>query len=334
MKFCGSCGQQIKAEKQICGYCGANQTQEVQESPITIEPKVELKPRKGSTGLVVLLVLLSLATGVLTPQVISRLDRPVATPTPTSSDVFIPENVALKVAAPKVGDCWNSTDFKAVKEEDFYVHGNKISCEKYHDSVTFHIGSLPQNTHLNYDGASTLSGYPSNSGAVSSIQQICSEAFANTFSSATTRLRWLYFIPDPFAWAAGARWVRCDAYATKWGSKVGEEIGAAVLSGYEATLTNFEENAYQICLNVGASGVPYANDSRYADCSDAWDFRLVAEQDISSRGPDYPGANQVSLESQTFCEQSSPGSLAYYPTESGWASGNTFIRCWEQAGAN
>jgi hypothetical protein len=294
--------------------------------------QVEVPSRKPSMRvLVIAMAVMCVVAASAVPILVSKLstNSTVQIPVPDSTSTFKPVGYEVDTAAPSVNDCWKSIDFQLLRSEDYYRSGKEIDCKKNHDSITFHVGSLPQATELNYGDAYSLSGYPSNREAKDQAISICRDAFSSEFGSTTSRLGLMFFIPDPYAWAAGARWVRCDVYEVELGSAVGSEVAALVTSDLEATRNHFYNNDYQICLTVGASQVPFDEDSIYADCGGYYDFKLVAEQDMSSYGSEYPGQMVVDTESQRFCAAAGSNLRGYYPTESGWAQGNTFIRCWQ-----
>lgn len=296
------------------------------QEPILIEKSKALRNLFIAVAGLVVIAIVSVALIVLKLNP-SASAQPL--PRPSSSSGFVAENVKLNLAAPKTGDCWASEDFSAVYVADSYGPGKQVGCSKKHDSVTYFIGNLPSDSHLNYDGSgSSLSGYPSNAPVRDQILSACREAYSQRFSTALSRLKIMWFIPDAYAWAAGARWMRCDVFAAKWGSEVNHEVAAFVTSDLEEIDQHYRANDYQICLTVGNSGIPLDAGSKYTDCSGNWDFQLAAEKDLSSYGTSYPGVDVISSESQKYCASVGPQLSGYYPTESGWANGDTFIRCW------
>jgi hypothetical protein len=140
----------------------------------------------------------------------------------------------------------------------------------------------------------------------------------------------MWFIPDPFSWAAGARWLRCDVFAAKWGSHVGAEVGALVNSDLTEIENHYLDNDYQICVRTGNSGHPEGSDATYVDCNGVWDLRLLAQLDLTGElGDSYPGTDAIQQSSYIFCNNLDVDTSYYYPTESGWADGNTSVKCWE-----
>ena len=241
---------------------------------------------------------------------------------------YKPVNAALNVESPTIGDCWMSTSFPEVYESSYYEAGQKVPCSSSHDSVTFHVEALPADMHMFYEPGATFGHTAGTYDEVDLIQDKCGEALIQTFSSSKTRLNWMWFLPDPFAWAAGARWLRCDVFVSKVGSLVGTEGAEVIYYGIDALQSRHANNDFQLCVNLGDSGNPLAGDARYADCDGSWDQMLIAEKDLAADYSDgYPGESTVTSEANQFCSDAESDTYSY-PNESGWEDGTSMIRCW------
>lgn len=274
---------------------------------------------------------LSLALGIIGAFVIAN-NSSNSKPSPAAADPnanFKSANLQLNTTAPRVGSCWDSKDWEATYSADYYIQGNSVDCSKSHDSITFQLGQLPNNAHFYFFDPMSLSSSDTGRALKEDAIQICRSAFESEFGTSQTRLGWAFFLPDPFAWAAGARWVRCDVWTIKWNSTVGKPIAAQVESDLEETRQHYANNDYQICLATDA-GNPFDYDARYADCSGEWDFKLAAEQSLSGKyGEIYPGEFVVTQDATNFCSSYGEGLAVYHPTESGWSGGTRSVTCWE-----
>jgi hypothetical protein len=285
--------------------------------------------KKSKSIRVIAIAGLALVTVVTTTLVTlsSQKHEPKSTKAPVS---YVSVGNTLNVASPAVGDCWRSQNFADDYASPYYVSGTKVACANQHDSVTFFVESLPASTHFYYEPGTSFGHTPSTSDALEMVQSKCSAAYKSQFSDNKTRLTWMWFIPDPFSWAAGARWLRCDVFAAKWGSHVGAEVGALVNSDLTEIENHYLDNDYQICVRTGNSGHPEGSDATYVDCNGVWDLRLLAQLDLTGElGDSYPGTDAIQQSSYNFCNTLDVDTTYYYPTESGWADGNTSVKCWE-----
>lgn len=329
---CGVCGSEISEESGACTICASTSPSTPLDSD---HSELGMKSKRlGWYRLAAFASILSMAVvAVVTVPMLLNLrgaseTEPVSSPTSTVPSDFAPAGAKLATQSPTPGDCWQSSKFENLLREDFYESGVKVPCTKRHDTVTFFVGNVSVDTRLNYESNGDLSGYQSNDLAHKSIAAVCQDAFENEFSTTSTRLNWLYFIPDPFAWAAGARWVRCDVYASNWGSTVGQPVAAKVLSDLDQIRAHFQANDYQICIQLGGSGIPLEYDSTFVDCAGSWDMKLISQQPLSGNGSEYPGIESVSAEAKQICDSFGQGLESFYPTKSGWDNGNTHVSCW------
>ena len=246
----------------------------------------------------------------------------------TESLKYSSVNAELRMESPSIGDCWRSENFFEVYESSYYQPGKKVSCSKPHDSVTFHVEALPSDMHMHYEPGTTFGHTAGTHDDIDLVRAKCRESLGQTFSASKTRLSWMWFLPDPFAWAAGARWLRCDVFINKVGSKVGTELGALNSFDLDVLQNLYSNNKFQLCVTLGPSGNPLGDDASYADCGGSWDQKLIAEKDIGDDYPDgYPGESTVTSIASQFCTENESDTY-WYPNESGWGDGMYTIRCW------
>jgi len=274
-----------------------------------------------------------LALAILIPIVMNGSNRASTSSRDLAAVHYKSVNAKVQVSSPSEGDCWRSNDFQADYKASYYISGKNVPCNQLHDSVTFSVQALPANTHMTYQPGLELTGFPSSRVVLDEVTKNCKQAFQSRYSTDASRLSWMWFLPDPFAWAAGARWLRCDVFTIKWGSHIGSESGALVSSSLAEIDQHFAAHDYEICMKTGSSGSPFASDATYANCNGGWDMKLIAQENLTPMfGATYPGESQVQNEAAYFCGGQTPNPIPdyYYPNEYGWSTGTTSVTCWER----
>lgn len=237
-------------------------------------------------------------------------------------------NFGLEMESPSVGDCWKSDNFTEVYESSYYDSGKKVSCTNIHDSITFNVESLPNDMHMLYEPGGTFGHTAGTYDDLDLVQGKCRDAFNQTFSTEKTRVSWMWFLPDPFAWAAGARWLRCDVFINKVGNKVGSQLGEVTKYDLDTVQNLYVNDEFKLCVNLGVSQNPLGDDASYADCDGTWEQKLVAEKDLEADFTNgYPGLETVTSLAIQFCTENQADTY-WYPNESGWDDGMSTIRCW------
>ena len=112
------------------------------------------------------------------------------------SITFIGANAAI--VSPKAGQCYN---YKWSDVSAPYAIKTPVSCTATHTAETYRVGKWPSDT------------------APESMDDQSAWDMANSIcqpwiGTSKTFNYWAWYTPNPTQWAAGQRWIRCDAMKT------------------------------------------------------------------------------------------------------------------------
>jgi len=223
-------------------------------------------------------------------------------------------------AAPALGACRSLTPAD-VKHPSNATE--TVPCTESHTAQTFAVGPIPADlTDAAYDDR-RLGEF---------AYTTCSLAFEKFLGAdeslvMRTILSWAWFRPSEKAWAAGARWYRCDVVGGGESSK--EYVGLPTTAkGILAP----RPDRWMIC----ADG-PTVTDSEKVACTEPHSWRAVTTIKLGEPGDPYPGDEAVQDRTSKFCSES-VGAWLSYPVnydfgytwfhEGEWAAGNRRSVCW------
>ncbi|MFM9918664.1 septum formation family protein [Lacisediminihabitans sp. H27-G8] len=278
----------------------------------------------------------------------SRILRVVAAglliPGLLSGCAFLPlvNTVAEKVngssVLPSVGDCWH-TDFTTIDSDYTWTSGHPVDCATDHQSYTYAVPVLAKSLPRTLVDDST--------GSVrddidSAAFESCDAASAHFLPSSTlqeSRLEPGYFLPSEAAWAAGARWVRCDFAIIAYGSSFSDPR----LEKLPAKISEFVRDAesrpeiFALCVNTTEStdsSDPFSSDSAtYADCAKDPQWREASEDALpGDDGAPFPSEKVRNAFDQAHCGDPADAAgvvwVTYEPTADTWKSGDRIVECW------
>ncbi len=228
---------------------------------------------------------------------------------------------AGSTAAPDLGAC------RMLSPDDVAQPSNSTSpvpCTKAHTAQTFAVGSMSAEfADASYDD-SDVAAY---------AYRACSEKFihftgADESLAMRTILSWAWFRPSTAAWAAGARWYRCDVIGG--GDQTRRYVDLPTTT--KGLLLGRPSDRWMVCAQ-GAT----VSGSVKVPCAAKHDWRAVTTIVLGGSNDAYPGDQLVQTRTRAFCSKS-VGAWLDYPVDydfgyswfhrSEWDAGNRRSVCW------
>ena len=204
-----------------------------------------------------------------------------------------------------------------------------VPCAEPHDSETYAVGALPAGlAKVAYDDPAIDTW----------AYGTCADAFPDylgTDQSTAMRslLTWVWFRPSEAAWAAGARWYRCDVL----GGSAAQHDYVDLPTTTKDLLRGRSAEAWMAC----ARGRTVASGTT-VPCSMPHDWRAATTIKLGEAGDRYPGDATVRATTRSYCSESIDAWLGY-PTSYGygytwfgereWDAGNRRSVCWARTSA-
>lgn len=224
-------------------------------------------------------------------------------------------------AAPDVGAC------RMLALSDVAQPSNAtqpVPCTQAHTAQTYAVGSLPQQfAQASYDDTD-VAAY---------AFRTCTKRFihftgADESLAMRTILSWAWFRPSTAAWAAGARWYRCDVIGG--GDQTSHYVDLPTKT--KGLLLGRPSDAWMVCAQ-GAT----VSGSVKLPCTQKHDWRAVTTIVLGGNADPYPGDQLVQVRTRAFCSKS-VGAWLDYPVDydfgyswfhqSEWDAGNRRSVCW------
>ncbi len=199
-----------------------------------------------------------------------------------------------------------------------------VPCGNRHTAQTFFVGELPEDLR---------DVEPDDPALETHVYGECASSFAkflNGDESAVMRsvVSWEWFRPGDAAWAAGARWFRCDVIGG------GEQLTPyrALPKNAKGLLEGLPPDQWMVC----ASGRTVKAGAK-VPCSEPHNWRAVTTIKVGEAGESYPGDAAVEEITSDFCSDSVGAWLGYPASydfgytffgEQEWAAGNRRSVCW------
>lgn len=225
----------------------------------------------------------------------------------------------VSIATPETGVCRMLTAHDVDQASN---DSHPVACSEPHDAETFLVGTVPARFHAPDDPALDTWVYAA-----------CAKSFPGylgTDDSTAMRslLSWIWFRPTTEAWAAGARWYRCDVLG-----------GAATQNHYvdlptttKGLLRGRGDDQWMACVkgrsvSAGAT-VP---------CTTKHDWRAVTTIKLGEPDQKYPGDAAVKAKTKSYCSDSVNAWLGYpadfdfaytWFGQREWTAGNRHSVCW------
>jgi hypothetical protein len=221
---------------------------------------------------------------------------------------------------PPVGACRNlgAGDLAAPSN-----HDRTVPCSNPHDAETYAVGPLP--------GRFADASYDDTDVSDWAYQRCLDRLEAHVGTDESTLMRsiltWVWFRPSPAAWAAGARWYRCDAVGGRAPSYV--DLPTSTLNLLRGK--NLSDQ-WMVCANGASVGT-----ARKIPCSQPHDWRAVTTIKLGEPADSYPGDAAVLATTRQYCQGSVKAYLGYpssfqygytYFGQDQWRAGNRRSVCW------
>ena len=241
--------------------------------------------------------------------------------TPAESDPEEPREEPVSVAAPANGACRVLEPADVAKVSD---QTETVPCGKPHTAETFAIGQFRgELADAEYDDQE-LGAH---------VYEDCSRSYmkftgADPSLALRTVLSWAWFRPSEEAWAAGARWYRCDVVG---GTEKSAEL-VELPKTAEGVLLGIPGDRWMACVKgASVSAVPPV------PCTEPHDWRAVTSIVVGGEKDKYPGDRLVGVLSRDYCS-ASVGAWMHYPIDyeyaytwfhrAEWETGNRRSICW------
>lgn len=223
-------------------------------------------------------------------------------------------------AAPSIGECYNYP----IAVRDAVSSGVAgVACTDPHTAETYWTGSLKPSF-----------GPPSKAtpGARLAAATACDTKALNTYLAMPDRTlpsRWLSFalFPTDAQWAAGERWVRCDA-VLKTGLK---------LTDLTTRATDFVTASGVDYFNFCTPTQPNARNTESYPCTNPKkNWIMVQARDLGGPGTKFPSISKVEKRTRALCSKlgkrynggsNFPSWWGIWPTERGWKEGRREAQC-------
>jgi len=255
-----------------------------------------------------------------------KLTEQPATPTATSTPTSRPDPVAPR---PRIGDCrrlqWSDTRLEVTEAGSL-----RTGCGSPHTAETVATGRLDASTGLN------PASDPDR--LVSAVSRECRSAVVDWLGDGEdtyelSMFAYVVAVPTTRDLAAGARWWRCDLYAT----------------ASEGRLTRLPVTTRRVLAADGggqwATCVrgPLGQDQDQVVCRKRHDWRAISAHRLGTADQRFPGRGQVLDEVRTACRDDV---TAYVddplegfdygwlrPTDAAWRGGQRFALCFARTAA-
>jgi hypothetical protein len=233
-------------------------------------------------------------------------------------------------AAPKVGDCWNSTRGHLVGVS--FGDDAAVACNQKHNAVTYRIGTLPSGltyAKIVYD---RLSG-------IKVVTDTCNNERASRYLGhgdlrPPLRLDNVFFAPSRQQWAAGARWFRCDLGFPDIISDSTKRLDWQPLPADLRAAVDKDDGPFVACSNGSVKRGPFQANSTTGKCGRGMHWLHTSFLDIAKRPREgYPGNKVVRRRAWDACD-SRLHRWADWPERSAWNKGDTRANCWVEWSAS
>jgi hypothetical protein len=243
-------------------------------------------------------------------------------------------------AAPKVGQCWQTSNANAVDWVDWQGSAAR-KCSGAHDLYTYEVGKISGVTASSW--STSANPLQPTADVQNKAEQACN------LKVLIPQLKWneelvqgYFFIPSKSQWASGARWVRCDVGVLAYGTTLVDEQ-LITLPAHISTLVSevtAQPLRFDYCINspVPADGAgPLANNdfNRVGDCRHNPEWMLAGRGTLPEKtGSPFPTGAQANADSQKICARFETGLnktwIAYLPPETSNATVGTDreVTCW------
>ena len=239
--------------------------------------------------------------------VTTALSTIVAMPTPSS-------------AAPAVGGCY---EYPISTIDKVASAAPVIGCESPHTAETWYLGAL-----------NGTFGVPSKSSHASRLLagSPCTITAMNAYLGLPdrrlpSRYRNAVLFPTDAQWAAGERWVRCDAVLQS-GLQLQQTTGGAA-----AFVAAADPNSLNFCT----PSTPSARNTAAVQCTKPKrNWIKVLDKELGGPNSQFPGTNSVLRRSAVICQKIAeqydgkvpyPGWWRINPTQHGWNLGKRSVQC-------
>ena len=232
---------------------------------------------------------------------------------------------APAAAAPSIGACYN---YPIAVRDGISSAAAAVACTTSHTAETYWTGSLKADF-----------GPPAKAtqGARLAATTACDTKTLNAYVALTSAAipdrtrpsRWLSvaLFPTDAGWAAGERWVRCDA-VLKTGLK---------LTDLTTRAADFVTASGVDYFNFCTPAQPNARNTESYPCTDPKkNWIMVEARDLGGPGTKFPGTSNVEKRTRTLCAKlgkrynggsSFPSWWGIWPTERGWKEGRREAQC-------
>ena len=245
-------------------------------------------------------------------------------------------------AEPAVGDCWDAT-FTQAQTLANWSAGGQVACSGAHQLYTYGVAHVTSTASTWKTSDGNLDGT-----IATAANTACGTQFSSFVPSTVprgARLQQYFFVASEAAWAAGARWVRCDVGVLRVGSlsqnPTFEDLPARI-----ATLVaqaTASPDSFADCITTtdasGATGPLDDPNAVVADCTQDYQWQFMWELAFpDAAGAAYPNDDTISAFTQTNCgtpaAAANRGWIAYVPTAAQWDAGRRDASCWFDSGRN
>lgn len=234
-------------------------------------------------------------------------------------------------AAPAAGLCW---DYDAKALAKLAVPGGPVACEGPHRAETFAVGTLPESFPAIAEATTRQ--------VVAVRTSVCTEAAMRAYlglpGTLPSRFRPVAVFPTAEQFAAGERWVRCDAVFDTG-------LGLGVMpKGAPAWIAENAANplAFAFCTpSTGYSKMPSPTKTAAQECTaPTRQWVLVDRPVMGGAGAKYPGARALDKKATRACarfkntfngglkDPYARGWSYIYPMQAGWNDGMRTASCW------
>ncbi|MHB1066595.1 MAG: septum formation family protein [Candidatus Nanopelagicales bacterium] len=223
-------------------------------------------------------------------------------------------------AAPVAGACF---DYPVAAVDEISSPAAAIGCEAPHSAETFAVRALAERF-----------GPPSKASVAARLTAAsgCTVKAMNAYlgmprRSLPSRFQVAALFPTDAQWAAGERWVRCDAVLRSG-------LGLQRITGPGAA---FVASVPQADLNFCTPSTPSARNTAAARCTNPKrNWIKVLDQRLGGPTARYPGDASVMRRSALICQKAAkrydgkvpiPGWWRINPTQTGWGLGKRSVQC-------
>ncbi|MHC5795641.1 septum formation family protein [Lacisediminihabitans sp. FW035] len=256
----------------------------------------------------------------------------------------VTEKVNGSLVIPVVGDCWR-TDFTTIDSDYTWTSGRPVDCATAHQSYTYAVASVSK--ALSRTLIDPATGYVKDE-IDTAAWNSCDAASPHFLPSTAVREKRLeqgYFLPSEAAWAAGARWVRCDFAIIAYGSALADprlEKLPADIGSFEHDVQNSPE-IFAMCITTSeetASSDPLGSETaRFADCAADPQWREASEDSLPGEdSAPFPSEKVRNAFDQANCGDPADAAgqiwVTYEPTADSWKLGDRTVECWVASGTS